>query len=106
MTGVCGTDKHIFKGEASQIRGKSIFPYIGGHEVIGTIVEIGDGIARVYGLSNAMAGEMLEFESRQGEEAGTPTVESEMVVSADATATPLPTPTPTPTPLPTATLEG
>ena len=29
---------------------------------VGTIVEIGDGIARVYGLSNAMAGEMLEFE--------------------------------------------
>ena len=33
MTGVCGTDKHIFKGEASSIRGKSIFPYIGGEEV-------------------------------------------------------------------------
>ena len=32
MTGVCGTDKHIFKGEASEMRGKSIFPYIGGHE--------------------------------------------------------------------------
>jgi threonine dehydrogenase-like Zn-dependent dehydrogenase len=47
MTGVCGTDKHIFKGEASSIRGKSIFPYIGGHEVIGTIVEIGDNAARV-----------------------------------------------------------
>ena len=46
MTGVCGTDKHIFKGEASQIRGKSIFPYIGGHEVIGTIVEIGENAAR------------------------------------------------------------
>lgn len=29
---------------------------------IGTVVEIGDGIARIYGLSNAMAGEMLEFE--------------------------------------------
>ncbi len=46
MTGVCGTDKHIFKGEASEIRGKSIFPYIGGHEVIGTIVEIGENAAR------------------------------------------------------------
>ena len=29
---------------------------------VGTVVEVGDGIARVYGLSNAMAGEMLEFE--------------------------------------------
>ena len=46
MTGVCGTDKHVFKGEASQIRGESIFPYIGGHEVIGTIVEIGENAAR------------------------------------------------------------
>ena len=46
MAGVCGTDKHIFKGEASSIRGKSIFPYIGGHEVIGTIVEIGEDAAR------------------------------------------------------------
>ncbi len=27
----------------------------------GTIIEVGDGIARVYGLSNACAGEMLEF---------------------------------------------
>jgi F-type H+-transporting ATPase subunit alpha len=29
----------------------------------GTILEVGDGIARVYGLENAMAGEMLEFEN-------------------------------------------
>ena len=27
----------------------------------GTILEIGDGIARIYGLSSALAGEMLEF---------------------------------------------
>lgn len=46
MTGVCGTDKHIFKGEAKELRGKSIFPYVGGHEIIGTIVEIGDTAAR------------------------------------------------------------
>jgi threonine dehydrogenase-like Zn-dependent dehydrogenase len=46
MTGICGTDRHIYKGEAPQLRGKSIFPYVGGHEVIGTIVEIGDTAAR------------------------------------------------------------
>lgn len=46
MAGICGTDKHIFKGEASTIRGKLIFPYIGGHEVIGTIVEIGEEAAQ------------------------------------------------------------
>jgi len=28
---------------------------------VGRVLEVGDGIARVYGLSNAMAGEMVEF---------------------------------------------
>ena len=28
---------------------------------VGTVQEVGDGIARVYGLSNVMAGEMVEF---------------------------------------------
>src|ERR1041384_4513157 len=30
---------------------------------VGTVIEVGDGIARVYGLGNAMAGERLEFEN-------------------------------------------
>jgi len=29
----------------------------------GTVLEVGDGIARVYGLSNAQAGELVEFET-------------------------------------------
>ncbi|UCE02392.1 MAG: F0F1 ATP synthase subunit alpha, partial [Candidatus Latescibacterota bacterium] len=29
---------------------------------VGRVLEVGDGIARIYGLSNAMASEMLEFE--------------------------------------------
>ncbi len=29
---------------------------------VGTVLEIGDGIARLYGLDNAMVGEMLEFD--------------------------------------------
>lgn len=29
---------------------------------VGKVLEVGDGIARIYGLSNAMASEMLEFE--------------------------------------------
>jgi F-type H+-transporting ATPase subunit alpha len=33
---------------------------------IGQVVEVGDGIARIYGLSEAMAGEMLEFEVGSG----------------------------------------
>mgnify|MGYP000497406172 CR=1 FL=1 len=28
---------------------------------VGTILEVGDGIARIYGLEHAMAGELLEF---------------------------------------------
>lgn len=47
MSGICGTDRHIFLGEATELRGKSIYPYIGGHEVIATIEEIGDNAARV-----------------------------------------------------------
>ena len=27
----------------------------------GTVLEVGDGIARIYGLSNVMSGELLEF---------------------------------------------
>ena len=33
---------------------------------VGRVIEIGDGIARIYGLSNAMAGELLEFQSEGG----------------------------------------
>lgn len=45
MCGVCGTDKHIYQGDSTEIRGKSFFPMINGHEVIGTIVEVGDHAA-------------------------------------------------------------
>jgi F-type H+-transporting ATPase subunit alpha len=34
---------------------------------VGTVLEVGDGIARVDGLKGAMAGEMLEFESGTGQ---------------------------------------
>jgi len=30
---------------------------------VGTVLEVGDGIARIYGLQSAMAGELLEFEN-------------------------------------------
>jgi len=33
---------------------------------VGRVVEVGDGIARVYGLAKAMAGELLEFETSDG----------------------------------------
>jgi F-type H+-transporting ATPase subunit alpha len=32
-------------------------------EEVGTVLQVGDGIARIYGLSNAQAGELIEFEN-------------------------------------------
>jgi F-type H+-transporting ATPase subunit alpha len=34
---------------------------------VGTVTEVGDGIARIYGLEGAMAGELLEFDAVGGE---------------------------------------
>ena len=31
---------------------------------IGTVLQVGDGIARVYGLDKVMSGELLEFEDK------------------------------------------
>jgi F-type H+-transporting ATPase subunit alpha len=33
---------------------------------VGRVIEVGDGIAQIYGLSNAMAGELLEFQTDEG----------------------------------------
>jgi F-type H+-transporting ATPase subunit alpha len=32
-------------------------------EEVGTVLQVGDGIARVYGLTNVQAGELVEFEN-------------------------------------------
>ena len=32
-------------------------------EQVGTVLQVGDGIARVYGLNNVQAGELVEFEN-------------------------------------------
>src|SRR5438045_7918012 len=45
----------VLQTEIEQYRGK-----LDAREV-GRVLEVGDGIARVYGLSGAMSGEMLEF---------------------------------------------
>jgi F-type H+-transporting ATPase subunit alpha len=37
---------------------------------VGRVVEVGDGIARIYGLSKAMAGELLAFQTSEGEVMG------------------------------------
>ena len=49
--------------EISQILKKQIKDYESRVSVAetGTILSVGDGIARVYGLENALAGELLDF---------------------------------------------
>src|SRR3954470_12941005 len=32
-------------------------------EEVGTVLQVGDGVARIYGLTRAQAGELLEFEN-------------------------------------------
>ncbi len=59
----------IRAAEISDIIRKQIEDYDKKVEIIetGTVLTAGDGIARVYGLSSAMAGELLEFRSSDGE---------------------------------------
>src|SRR5262245_559290 len=49
--------------EITRIIREEIEEYRGGVEIseIGSVISVGDGIARVYGLEKAMAGELLEF---------------------------------------------
>ena len=32
-------------------------------EEVGTVLQVGDGIARIYGLSNVQSGELIEFDN-------------------------------------------
>jgi F-type H+-transporting ATPase subunit alpha len=48
--------KSVLKQEISRYQSKLDI------STVGRVTEVGDGIARIYGLSNAMAAEMLEFE--------------------------------------------
>jgi F-type H+-transporting ATPase subunit alpha len=59
----------IRAAEISDIIRKQIENYDKKVEVqeTGTVLTAGDGIARVYGLTGAMAGELLEFEGQGGE---------------------------------------
>src|SRR2546427_12399355 len=49
--------------EISKIIREQIEGYRAGMEVseVGRVIEVGDGIARVYGLEKVMAGELLQF---------------------------------------------
>ena len=51
--------------EISSVIKEQIKHYHSKFEILdyGTVLQVGDGIARVYGLSNCMEGELLEFDS-------------------------------------------
>ena len=57
---------NIRPDEISSIIREQIDKYDQGVQVanVGTVLQIGDGIARVYGLDQVMAGELLEFEDK------------------------------------------
>jgi len=58
----------INTGEIASVIKQEIEQYAADLEVseVGRVIEVGDGIARVYGLANAMAGELLEFQTAEG----------------------------------------
>ena len=53
--------------EISSVIAEEIEQYRSGIDVaeVGKVLEVGDGIARIYGLANAMAGELVEFGNGQ-----------------------------------------
>jgi F-type H+-transporting ATPase subunit alpha len=58
----------INTGEIASVIRQEIEQYAAELEVseVGRVIEVGDGIARIYGLSKAMAGELLEFQTGDG----------------------------------------
>jgi F-type H+-transporting ATPase subunit alpha len=53
--------------EISNIIKENILKYTGKQKIenIGTVLQVGDGIARVYGLNDVMSGELLQFEDEE-----------------------------------------
>ncbi|MGA1225522.1 MAG: hypothetical protein ACO31E_13265, partial [Phycisphaerales bacterium] len=62
----------IKSDEITTVIRQEIEQYSGKLEIseVGQVVEVGDGIARVYGLSKAMAGELIEFQGANGKVMG------------------------------------
>ena len=52
-------------GEVSEVIKQQLedFSFRVEHEEVGTVLQVGDGIARLYGLSNVKSNELIEFES-------------------------------------------
>lgn len=61
---------HVKPEEVSAILRKQLAGFDTGTEVydVGTVLEVGDGIARVYGLSNVQAGELVELPDSRDED--------------------------------------
>src|SRR6266498_1388942 len=63
-SGICGTDKHTYRGETEQYAGtdhasSTPFPIIQGHENVGVIVEIGAGGAQAFDGSPLAIGDRV-----------------------------------------------
>ena len=58
----------ISASEISNIIKSKIENYNNGLEVsnTGTVIEVGDGISRIYGLKNVMSSELVEFDDGKG----------------------------------------
>ncbi|GAA3550841.1 alcohol dehydrogenase catalytic domain-containing protein [Microlunatus spumicola] len=63
-SGICGTDKHTFRGENVQYAGTAMerstpFPIIQGHENVGVVDGVGDGDVRAYDGSLLQVGDRV-----------------------------------------------
>lgn len=63
--GAGGTNMRFKVDEIASVLREEIAKYRSEIDVaeVGKVLQVGDGIAQIYGLSNAMAGEMLEFQN-------------------------------------------
>jgi threonine dehydrogenase-like Zn-dependent dehydrogenase len=64
VSGICGTDKHTFRGETEQYAGtdharSTPFPIIQGHENVGVVAEVGPGGAVAYDGTPLRAGDRV-----------------------------------------------
>jgi len=57
----------ISPNEISSVISERILSYTNEYEIsnVGTVLQVGDGIARIYGLDEVMAGELLQFDDEQ-----------------------------------------
>jgi len=61
LAGVCGTDHHIWKGELYYPGGKRRLPVILGHENVGQIERLGDGVIKDYFGNTLKEGDLLTW---------------------------------------------